>query len=170
MHLEFTYNKEEVLNALRYHFLQRGEIKVLRNTLFILLACALAGFPFRIVTLTALVGIASMTLLIVLVFWFMLPTSIYNKAHTFKDDIHLKYTEEGITISTRSSDFQRELSWSAFTQIIEAKNFFFLYRGKKNFFLIPTSAFPSEADQKTFEQLASSGVRGETPDEPSGNK
>jgi hypothetical protein len=158
MHLEFSYNKDEVLNALRYHFLQRGEIKVFRNTLFILLAFTLAGFAYRIVTVGALVGIASMSVLIVLVFWYMLPVSIYNKAATFKDDIHMNYSEDGIVISTRNSDVDKQLSWAAFTAVVRAKNFFFLYRGKKNFFLVPTSAFKSEMEQREFEKLANAKI------------
>ncbi|PSL22616.1 YcxB family protein [Chitinophaga ginsengisoli] len=156
--LEFSYNKEEVLNALRYHFLQRGEIKVFRNTLFILLAFTMAGYAFKLVTVGALIGIAAMVLLIIAVFWFLLPVSIYNKAATFKDDIHLKYSEEGITISTRTSEHQRLISWSTFTKVVEAKNFFFLYRGKKNFFLVPTSAFKSEDAQKEFSRLANDNI------------
>jgi fatty acid desaturase len=159
MHLEFSYNKEDVLNALRYHFMQQGETKVFRNTLFILLAVAVAGYAYSIVTVGAMLGIAAMILLITLVFWYLLPVSIYNKAATFKDDIHLRYSEEGIVISTRTSESQRELSWSNFTKVIEAKNFFFLYRGKKNFFLVPTSAFETEAEQKEFGRLAKNNIR-----------
>ena len=159
MHLEFSYNKEDVLNALRYHFMQQGETKVFRNTLFILLAFAIAGYTFRVVTVGALMGIAAMILLIALVFWYLLPVSIYNKAATFKDDIHLRYSDEGIIISTRTSEHQRELSWSNFTKVIEAKNFFFLYRGKKNFFLVPTSAFETEAAQKEFGRLAKNKIQ-----------
>lgn len=158
MHLEFSYNREDVLSALRYHFMQRGETKVFRNTLFILLAFTLTGFAFKIVTIGALIGIAAMILLISLVFWYLLPVSIYNKAATFKDDIHLRYSEEGIIISTRSSEFQRELSWRNFTQVVEAKNFFFLYRGKKNFFLVPTSAFETEDALKEFERMAKDNI------------
>lgn len=158
MHLEFSYNREDVLNALRYHFMQRGETKVFRNTLFILLAITLAGYTFKIVTIGALIGIAGMILLVALVFWYLLPVSIYNKAATFKDNIHLRYSEEGIVISTRTSEFQRELSWSNFTQVVKAKNFFFLYRGKKNFFLVPTSAFETEAAQKEFGRLAKNNI------------
>jgi hypothetical protein len=158
MHLEFSYNKEEVLHALRYHFMQRGEIKVFRNTIFILLAFTMAGYAFEIVTIGALIGIAAMVLLIILVFWFLLPVSIYNKAATFKDDIQLKYSEEGITISTRTSEQQRMLSWSTFTRVVETKYFFFLYRGKKNFFLVPTSAFKSEAAQQEFSHLANNKI------------
>lgn len=141
------------MSALRYHFLQRGEIKVFRNTLFILLAATLAGYIFNVVTINALLGILAMILLIAWVFWYMLPLSTYNKAATFKDQIRLNYSEEGMMISTRTSEHQRLISWSNFTQVVEAKKFFFLYRGKKSFFLIPTSAFKTEADKNEFGQL-----------------
>ena len=158
MHLEFSYNKEEVLNALRYHFLQRGEIKVFRTTLFILLTFTLVGFSYRLVTVGALIGILGMSVVIGLVFWYMLPVSVYNKAATFQDDIRLNYSEDGIVIATRKSDVRKELSWHAFTQVVKAKNFFFLYKGKKDFFLVPTSAFKTELEQREFERLAKKNI------------
>lgn len=153
MHVEFSYNKEDVLNALRYHFSRRGEIKVFRNTLCILLLAALAGFFFRVVTPNALIGIIAMVALIVWAFWYVLPLSTYNKAATFKDEIRLKYSEEGLLISTRASDHQRQLSWNNFTQLVETRKFFFLYRDKKSFLLIPTSAFENEDERNTFSRL-----------------
>ncbi|WP_298736475.1 YcxB family protein [uncultured Chitinophaga sp.] len=153
MHVEFSYNKEDVLNALRYHFLRRGEIKVFRNTLCILLLATLAGFFFRVVTLNALVGIAAMTALIAWAFWYVLPLSTYNKAATFKDEIRLRYTEDGLLISTRASDHQRQLSWNNFSRLVETRKFFFLYRDKKSFLLIPTSAFENEDARNNFSKL-----------------
>lgn len=153
MHLEFSYNKEEVLNALRHHFMQRGEIKVFRNTLIILLLATLGGYVFRLVTPQALTGIAIMVVLLVLVFWYMLPISTYNKAATFKDNIQLQYSEEGMVISTGHSEYQRSISWNNFSRVVETKTFFFLYKDKKSFFLIPTSAFESEAEKKRFGHL-----------------
>ncbi|GAA0528085.1 YcxB family protein [Chitinophaga japonensis] len=154
MHVEFSYNKEDVLHALRYHFLQRGEIKVFRNTLAILLLAAITGFFFRVVTPNALIGIIAMVALIVWAFWYLLPLSTYNKAATFKDKIKLGYSEEGLLISTRASDHQRQLSWNNFTQLVETRKFFFLYRDKKSFLLIPTSAFENEAARDRFSDLA----------------
>lgn len=141
------------MNALRYHFSRRGEIKVFRNTLSILLLAALAGFFFRVVTPNALIGIIAMVALIVWAFWYVLPLSTYNKAATFKDEIRLKYSEEGLLISTRASDHQRQLSWNNFTQLVETRKFFFLYRDKKSFLLIPTSAFENEDERNTFSKL-----------------
>lgn len=153
MHVEFSYNKVDVLNALRYHFLRRGEIKVFGNTLFILLLATLAGFLFHMVTLNALIGIIAMTALIVWAFWYVLPLSTYNKAATFKDEIRLRYSEDGLLISTRASDHQRQLSWNNFSRLVETRKFFFLYRDKKSFLLIPTSAFENDDERNRFSKL-----------------
>lgn len=153
MQVEFSYNKEEVLAALRYHFMQRGEIKVFRNTLIILLLATFTGYFFSLVTVNALVGISAMAVLIGCVFWFMLPISTYNKAATFKDNIRLHYSDEGLLISTRSSSHERAIGWQNFSQVVEAKNFFFLYRDKKSFLLIPVSAFRTREDKEGFEML-----------------
>ncbi|MCW3462808.1 YcxB family protein [Chitinophaga nivalis] len=138
------------MHALRYHFMQRGEIKVFRNTLIILLLSTFTGYFFNVVTTSALTGIAIMALLIGWVFWYLLPVSIYHKAATFKDDILLKYSEEGLQISTRNSNHPRAVSWNNFSRIIETKKFFFLYRDKKTFFLIPVSAFKTAAAYDSF--------------------
>ncbi|PSL49709.1 YcxB-like protein [Chitinophaga niastensis] len=153
MHLEFSYNKGDVLHALRYHFMRRGEIKVFRNTLVILLLATITGYIFSVVTTAAFTGIAIMVLVLGWVFWYLLPVSIYNKAATFKDSIHLKYSDEGLLISTRASEHQRAISWSNFSQVVETKKFFFLYRDKKTFFLIPTSAFKTHEAYENFASM-----------------
>lgn len=150
MHLEFNYDKGDVLHALRYHFMRRGEIKVFRNTLIILLLATLTGYFFSVVTTGALTGIVIMILVLGWVFWYLLPISIYNKAATFKDSIHLRYSEEGLLITTRGSDHPRNISWSNFSRVVETEKFFFLYRDKKTFFLIPTSAFQTEEAYRNF--------------------
>jgi hypothetical protein len=153
MHVEFSYNKADVLTALRYHFMQRGEIKVYRITLAILLLITLMGFFFNLVTSSALIGIFAMVAIIVWAFWYLLPLSTYNKAATFKDEIKLGYSEEGLLISTRASDHQRQLYWNNFTRLVETRKFFFLYRDKKSFLLIPTSAFENDAARNSFSNL-----------------
>lgn len=158
MQLEFSYNKGEVLDALRYHFMQRGEIKVFRNTLIILLLATIAGYAFNMVTTSALTGISFMVLLLAWVFWYLLPISIYNKAATFKDDIHLMYSDEGLLISTRASEHQRAISWKNFSRVVETKKFIFLYRDKKTFFLIPTSAFETAEAYETFARILKSNI------------
>ena len=152
MHLEFSYKKDEVLNALRYHFLHRGEVKVFQITLLIFLLATIAGFFFHVVTRNALAGITGMTLLIAWAFWYLLPVSTYNKAATFQDNIRLQLNEEGMTIITNQGG-DRAVSWQRFSEVVETAKFIFLYRDKKSFFLIPLSAFQSPDAKADFQQL-----------------
>jgi hypothetical protein len=155
MHLlQFTYNKDEVINALRFHFLRRGEIKVFRNTLIILLIATITGYLFRVVNFNALLGICAMMIVVGWAFWYLLPVSTYNKAATFKDNIRLRYNEEGMAISTGQGE--RSMPWKIFSQIVETRSFFFIYRDKRTFFLIPTSAFESEEARNGFSALMQS--------------
>ncbi|UYQ93157.1 YcxB family protein [Chitinophaga horti] len=151
MHIQFSYNRHDVINALRSHFMRRGEIKVFRNTFAILLLATIAGYVFNLVSVSAVMGILVMILLIGSVFWFLLPISIYNKSNTFKESIRLGYNEHQMTIGTEIGD--RPLSWSNFSQIVETPTFFFLYRDKKSFFLVPLSAFRTENEIDDFREL-----------------
>lgn len=152
--LQFTYNKDEVINALRTHFLRRGEIKVFRNTLIILLIATITGFLFQVVNLNALIGILAMMIVIGWAFWYLLPVSTYNKAATFRDNIRVRYNDEGMEISTHQGD--RSMAWRNFSQILETRSFFFLYRDKRSFFLIPTSAFDNDDARNSFVDLLQS--------------
>ncbi|PUZ27804.1 YcxB-like protein [Chitinophaga costaii] len=152
MHLEFSYKKNEVLNALRYHFLHRGEVKVFQITLLIFLLFTITGYLFHVVNRNALACITGMTLLIAWSFWYLLPVSTYNKAATFQDNIRLQVNEEGMTITTGQGG-DRLLGWQRFSQVVETQKFIYLYRDKKSFFLIPLSAFQNTEARSDFMQL-----------------
>ena len=152
MHLlQFTYKKEEVINALRFHFMSRGEIRVFRNTLIILLLATVIGYVFRVVNFNAMLGIVVMMVILGWAFWYLLPVSTYNKAATFRDSIRLRYNDEGMAIYTGQGE--RSMSWRNFSQIVETQSFFFLYRDKRTFFLIPTSAFENDEARSQFSEL-----------------
>lgn len=151
MHIQFRYDRHDVINALRSHFMRRGEIRVFSYTFLLLLLVTIAGSIFNLVNVGAVTGIIIMILLISATFWFLLPISIYNKSYTFKEFIRLGYTESEMTIGTENGD--RPMSWSNFSQIVETRTFFFLYRDKKSFFLVPLSAFPSDEAADGFRSL-----------------
>ncbi len=154
MQVSFHYNKPEVINALRFHFLNKGEIKALQAILILLLLFALAGFLMNIVTPAVLAAIMLMLVIVVAAFWYILPVSIYNKAATFKESIRLQYNDEGMTIGTHVG--QRLVLWQNFNRVVETRDFFYLYRDAKSFFLIPTAAFRDETEKEGFTNLLKS--------------
>ncbi|GAA4304319.1 YcxB family protein [Compostibacter hankyongensis] len=151
MQINFRYQKAEVINALRFHFLNRAEIRLFRIALFVLLGIAVLGYFLHMVSLPVVVAIALMLAVLLLAFWYLLPLSIYRKAATFKEFIRLQYNEDGVTIGTHVGE--RSLSWRSFNSVVETATFHYLYRDKKSFFLVPAQAFRDEAERGDFSRL-----------------
>jgi YcxB-like protein len=150
MVVEFSYKKSSVINALRLHFLNRGEVRVFRITLIILFACTVVGNLLGVVSASAVLGIFIMMVVILLFFWYLLPVSTYNKSATFKEHIRLQLDDQGMRIGTKNGE--RLVGWKNFNSVIETKDFYYLYRDKKSFFLIPSDSFNIE-DKREFTQM-----------------
>ncbi|MHB1921163.1 MAG: YcxB family protein [Chitinophagaceae bacterium] len=149
--LQFNYDKKEVIGALRYHFLNRGEIGVLRWTLLIFFLLTLIGNFFHLVQLPVVIAVLLMVCLLFLIFWYLLPFSIFNKSATFQESIHLSAKEDYLSIGTRFSE--RRVAWTSFIRVVQTRDFLFLYRDKKTFFLIPVNGWKDEQEFTDFYQL-----------------
>ncbi len=151
MFLSFCYDKADVIQALRHHFRSKPEIRVFGIILFILLIFACGGAISGLVSAPALAGVAIMLAILVLAFWWLLPYSIYNRAATFRDSIHLRFNEDGLFIGTSSGE--RLVLWKQFHRYARTDQFIFLYRNNQSFFLIPVKAFQSLGDLEDFTRM-----------------
>lgn len=150
--VHFTYNKADVINALRIHFLSRKETKILRILCIVLFIFALWGYWTSIVSYSLLVGVFIVIVLLTIVFWFILPNAIYRKAKTFHEpSIQLQYNGEGMAIGTQAG--AKHLPWQSFHRVLETNDFFYLYRNSNSFFLIPTKAFSNDIDRSDFSKI-----------------
>lgn len=142
----FTYNKAKVIQALRYHFITRREIKtmIILVNVFAILSAGLFFFK-RISPLAFLVSsILWFTLMIA--FWFILPYSIYKKAATFKDGFKVSLQDQHLFLENERGS--KSWPWTAFSSIIESPHFFHLYFDSRSFFLIPKAAFEGDMMQE----------------------
>ena len=131
-------------------------VSVTENRIIAIVSVSCSGVTCRktspsSVNFNAMLGIVLMMLVLGWAFWYLLPVSTYNKAATFRDNIRLHYNDEGMAIQTGVGE--RQLSWRNFNQIVETDSFFYLYRDKRSFFLIPTSAFQSSEAHLQFREL-----------------
>lgn len=148
----FSYNKTEVINALRFHFLSRRETMILKVLCAVLFIFSLWGYWTSIVSYGLLVAVFIVIVLLTAIFWFVLPSSIYKKAKTFQEpSIKLQYNSEGMAIGTHAG--ARHLPWQSFHRVIETSDFFYLYRNTNSFFLIPVDAFSDESKRKSFSYI-----------------
>lgn len=144
IHIE--YDKKQVIQALRYHFMTRREIKILLIlvNVFAILSAVLLAFHF-IQPLSFLL-FSGLWLILMLVIWRILPGSIYRKSNTFQDDFILTFKESGIALENERG--RQHWNWNQFSKLVETPYFFHLYFDERSFFLVPKDAFEALTDQQ----------------------
>ena len=135
MQHSFSYEKKKVIQALRYHFVQRIEIRILiiLVNVFAIIAAVLF-YTQKIRPEPFLLG-SFVWLMLMATFWYFLPQSIYKKSATFRDSFIIDFTEEGIRLENERGF--TNWSWQTFTRFFESPHFFHLYFDARSFFLIP---------------------------------
>ena len=139
MTIQFGYDKRQVLQALRYHFLSKPEIRIL---VIVVNVCAIVtailfglkkieGLPFLIFSF--------LWVSLMLTVWRIMPAGIYKRALTFKDNFTMRFEEEGIELANANGS--KAWPWTAFSTFLESPYFFHLYFDARSFFLVPKDAF-----------------------------
>lgn len=142
MTVQFGYDKKQVLQALRYHFLSRKEIRlmIILVNVFALLSAAL--FYFKKILPLAFFVSTVLWLILMISFWAVLPGIVYRRAATFQDHFSMDFTETGFSLGNERGG--RQWSWKAVTHYLETPYFFHLYFNATSFFLVPKTAFKGE--------------------------
>jgi hypothetical protein len=135
MEFGFSYEKKKVIQALRYHFISRPEIKILMImvNVFAILSAVLF-YMKKIRPEPFLLGTFIWLMLMVSV-WYILPYTIYRKSQTFRDAFKIRFGEDHVHLENPNGFV--DWSWDKFSHWIETPHFFHLYFGTKSFFLVP---------------------------------
>ncbi len=138
----FTYNKPKVIQALRYHFISRREIKVLMIFVNVFAIASAAFFFFKKISPLAFLISSALWFILMILFWFLLPQIIYRKAATFKDRFRATLSVGNFTIENDRGS--KGWEWSSFSTWMESPHFFHLYFNSRSFFIIPKEAFAGD--------------------------
>lgn len=138
----FTYEKAKVIQALRYHFITRKEIKLMIILINVFAILSAALFYFKKISPLAFLLSAFLWFIMMLMFWFILPTMIYKKSATFKDRFKTDFDEEGFTLENEQG--QRSWAWSQFSSSMESPHFIHLYFDSRSFFIVPKDALSED--------------------------
>lgn len=151
MTINFSYNKRQVLQALRYHFLSRREIRlmIIIVNVFALLSATL--FYFKQVTPMAFLVGSALWFVLMLTFWFFLPGAVYRRASTFRDHFTMKFTEDQFSLGNERGS--RAWPWKALQSFLETPHFFHLYFDSRSFFLVPKDSFANNEEVYEMRQL-----------------
>lgn len=134
------YKKPQVLQALRYHFISKREIKLMIIIVNVFAIISAALFAYKKVTPLAFLVSSLVWIMIMLAFWWWLPATIYKRSVTFKDRFTVRLEENHFFIDNGHGS-SKSWAWREFSEMIETPNFFHLYFNPRSFFLLPKDAF-----------------------------
>ena len=144
MQINVSYKKPQVLQALRYHFISKPEIKfmMILVNVFALLAAGL--FAFKMISPLPFLMSSVLWLCMMVAFWLWLPALIYRRSKTFRDHFTVSIEENHLFIETEKG--KKSWAWREFTHFYETPGFFHLYFDSRSFFLLPKDAFNNSDD------------------------
>ena len=131
-----------VLQALRYHFISRREIKLLMILVNVFALLAAVLYALKLISPLPFLMSSVLWISMMVAFWIWLPAMIYRKSKTFKDEFTISIEENHFFIET--SGGQKSWAWREFSSYYETPGFFHLYFDSKSFFLIPKDVFPEQ--------------------------
>jgi hypothetical protein len=135
----FNYNKGKVIQALRYHFISRPEIKVMIILVNVFSIIAAGLFFLKKVSPMAFLVSSVLWFALMLAFWFLLPLTIYKMSSTFRQRLKATFGKDEFTIENEKGS--RSWLWREFTATMESPHFFHLYFDSRSFFIVPKEAF-----------------------------
>ena len=157
MTISFTYDKRQVMQALRYHFISRPEIRIMIILVNVFaLLCAILYYFKKIADFALLTG-SFMWLFLMISFWFVMPALVYRRAATFKDSFTMKFEEEGFSLGNERGS--KAWPWKALSTFMESPNFFHLYFDSRSFFLVPKNGFSNRDEIYELRQLLKKKVK-----------
>ena len=157
MTIHFSYDKQQVMQALRYHFISRPEIRIMLILVNVFaLTCAVLYYLRKIASFAVLTG-SIMWFFLMISFWFLLPALVYRRAATFKDSFTMKFDDQGFSLGNERGS--RAWPWKALSTFMETPNFFHLYFDSRSFFLVPKSSFRDRDEIFEMRQLLKMKVK-----------
>jgi signal transduction histidine kinase len=151
MTISFGYDKRQVMQALRYHFISRPEIKTMLIVVNIFAIASITLYALHKITPVAFLVGSGLWLVLMISFWFILPGIVYRRAETFQHNFTMHFEESDFTLAHENGS--RKWPWNALSNFIESPHFFHLYFDSRSFFLVPKSGCQNKDEVFELRQL-----------------
>lgn len=157
MTIHFDYEKKTVLQALRYHFISRPEIRVMLILVNVFALVSIILYALHKVTAMAFLIGSSLWIVLMISFWFVLPFMVYRKAETFRNSFSMHFEENDFTLQHERGS--KTFDWTKLSYFMESPHFFHLYFDSRSFFLVPKSGCKTNEEISELRQLLKSKVK-----------
>ncbi len=156
MVIYFDYDKKQVIQALRYHFISRPEIKIMIILVNVFALVSASLFFFQKVTALAFLMGSTLWFILMITFWFVLPWMVYRQSSTFKDHFQMEFNEVDFVLGNERGS--KSWRWESLKKFVESPLFFYLYFDERSFFLVPKSGCKNSDEVFELRQLIKSKV------------
>ena len=157
MTVHFGYDKKQVIQALRYHFLMRPEIKILLILTNVFAITSAIFFSIKRIQPISFLTFSILWFVLMLIIWRILPRSIYRKSVTFQDEFTMHFKDDAVVLETVKGS--QGWPWKRFSHFVESPYFFHLYFNPRAFFLVPKDSFQSITDLQEARELLRAKIR-----------
>ena len=157
MTIYFGYEKGQVMQALRYHFISRPEIRIMLILVNVFALTSIILYAFLKITAMAFFVGSFLWIVLMISFWFILPGMVYRKAVTFKHKFSMNFEENGFTLEHEKG--LKSWPWNALKNYMESPHFFHLYFDSRSFFLVPKSGCKDSDEVYELRQLLKAKVK-----------
>jgi len=106
MTIYFGYEKPKVIQALRYHFLTRKEIRIMIILVNVFALISLTLYIMKKIRPEAFLLGTFMWVILMISFWFILPMVVYRRTVTFKHEFSMDFNNEGFSLATEKGPKQ----------------------------------------------------------------
>jgi YcxB-like protein len=157
MTIYFGYEKEKVLQALRYHFISRPEIRIMLIMVNVFAIGSIILYAIHKITPMAFLVGSFLWIVLMVSFWFILPGIVYRKAVTFKHNFSMNFNDTGFSLEHERGS--KSWEWKALKSFLESPHFFHLYFDSRSFLLVPKSGCADKDEVFELRQLIKSKVK-----------
>ena len=157
MTIHFGYEKKQVMQALRYHFISRPEIKTMLIVVNIFALISITLYALHKITPVAFLVSSTLWIILMISFWFIMPSMVYRRAETFQHNFTMHFEENDFTLAHERGS--RTWPWESLKNFIESPHFFHLYFDSRSFFLVPKSGCKDGDEIFELRQLLKEKIR-----------
>lgn len=158
MTIHFGYDKKKVIQALRYHFISRPEIRIMIIVVNAFALVSIGLYALKKITPLAFFVGSFLWVVLMVSFMFILPGVVYRRAVTFKHEFSMDFTEEHFTLGHQGGG-SKTWSWNALKSYLESPHFFHLYFDARSFFLVPKEGCKDDDEVHELRMLIKSKVK-----------
>ncbi len=144
MTVEFDYNKQQVIQALRYHFISKKELRIMIILVNVFALLSLVLYIMGKITPVAFIINSLLWIVLMISLWFVLPGLVYRRAKTFQQHFRMYFNEDDFTLEHEKG--RRSWPYTSLQSFKETPNFFHLYFDERSFLLVPKDGFESLED------------------------